>query len=319
MQAFISSYGIDFPQFQDLMQTTNSLFAGSAALALYLKENDVDTSYVPNDMDIFLEDTHSIFQENGHWNQKSNVARFTKFLLKHGYNIKCDQDSKEYYSSIKKIKQIISFVHRDHIIQLIVVMQKDLGNYIKTQFDLSICATWWNAHTNTFETASPETTLKKVMYVLSGEHGWVDGLRIRIRKYKDRGFRLCDAPFIISKDQRLELDDADCCLKGVTAFDMWSLEDVNAVDFLKESSQHILIKAGAQFYAFDRQNLIPFMKSRCSILPVIGEVYDTPHNQTIIKHAFVILPYLDYSIFELQSKYNITCCLLYTSPSPRDS
>jgi len=302
MRSFISSYHLPFTGFHQLLTTSNALVAGSSALALYLTQEGVAPGFEPNDMDIWMEDTHSIFMENGHINQQSNIMRFTQFLLTHGYNISTKYETESY----ENIRGVYSFLHpTGREIQLVVIHMKDVVEYVKTSFDLSVCATWWNAHTDRFETLSPETTLQRKMHTIPCKNVDVEKLRSRIQKYTHRGFIMIDPPFIVCKDTRNELGLVTCELRRTMAHDVWSLEDVNAAEYLQASAYHILVKAGQQFYAFHRETLCHFMKHRYVTHPVLGELYETPHNHSIIKHAFVILPYMDYSIYEIVLDHNM--------------
>ena len=54
MENFITSYGLPFHDFQELLKKTGAVVAGSAALALYLQQESIDAGFIPNDMDIFV-------------------------------------------------------------------------------------------------------------------------------------------------------------------------------------------------------------------------------------------------------------------------
>ena len=306
MQPFITAYGLDFPRFREIIQTSNSLVAGSAALYCYLQQKELEPGFTPGDLDIWMEDTHSIFMESGHFNQRSNAARISQFLFQQGYNISPVAESNE-YGDLQQIKQVLSFINSTgKKIQVILVTATKLLPYIAKHFDLSHCITWWDPVLNLCDTMYPETTLEREMFVIPRDDPWPDKLYERVDKYTNRGFTLRETFFVCEKDSRTMLDDESCVLKGVTAFDMWTLDDVNAIEFLKASSYHILLKAGNQFHAFHRKNLCTFMATRSLHLPSIGEVYDTPHNQTIIKDAFIVLPYTDYSIYELLPEFTVS-------------
>ena len=75
MEEFITSYGLPFHDFQELLKRINGLVTGSAALAMYLKQEGIDPGFVPNDIDIFI-------QERG----ISSVCNvLVRFLRKYGF------------------------------------------------------------------------------------------------------------------------------------------------------------------------------------------------------------------------------------------
>jgi len=308
MEAFLQTYHIPFTPFHDLLKTTNSLIAGSAPLALYLQQEGMDPAFIPNDLDIFIQDTHCLFVENGHLNQKSAMLRFSTFLFQHGYSLTTKFESdREYYSSLQQIKQILSFLHPSgKEIQLIVLIVADLLQYIHAHFDLSVCCTWYNARANRFET-SDEGVVKREMSVPTGVDPYNEMVHRRIQKYVSRGFTLVLPSAIHCRDTRLTLGRPGCPLIGVKAYDMMELEEVDAVGYLSDSRKHMVVKSGAQFYAFHRDTLHECMMSRRVTVPCSSgafEAYETPFNQTITHHAHTCLPYEDFSVYELIFAYN---------------
>ena len=80
IEEFIESYGINYKDLHKLLTTTNSLMAGSSALYMYLKQEQIETSWEPNDMDIWVEDTDQIVVEQGSYIQKGNMYLFANLL-----------------------------------------------------------------------------------------------------------------------------------------------------------------------------------------------------------------------------------------------
>lgn len=308
MEEFIESYGINYKDLHKLLTTTNSLMAGSSALYMYLKQEQIETSWEPNDMDIWVEDTDQIVVEQGSYIQKGNMYLFANLLISSGYNLSHEFEQRDHYDElIQKIKHILTFIHPNgKKIQIIVVTQEFLLEYIVKHFDLSICITWWNAYNNVFETFYPELTKHKKCVIMKTENHYADRLTIRIEKYKERGFEITEEPplFNVKPDPRLSLSTTS--LKNKMAFDVWNYEDVECSSFLEKSYWHILIFISGQFQAFHRNDLITFMRSRSTLLPSIGYVYDTPHNQSITEYALGRLAFSDYSIFELISEYSVS-------------
>ena len=309
MESFLQSYSIPFAPFQDLLKTTNSLFTGSAALALYLQQENVDPAFIPNNINLLVQDTHCLFFENGHLNQKSTVMRFSTFLLSNGYNLTTKFESnKQDYQFLKQLQQVLSFLHPSGTeVQLIVLIVSDLQDYMHTHFDLTACCTWYDARTNRFET-SDEITLKKEICVQPDQQPFTDILRTRIVKYASRGFTLVLPASIVSQDKRLTLGKPGCSFIGLKAYDMMELEDIDVVPYLSASKKHLLIKSCEQYYAFHRTTLYDCMQLRHSIIPCSTESFealDTPFNQTIIYQAHRILSYEDFTLFELVFAYNV--------------
>ena len=303
MEAFIESYRLPFAPFQELINATNSLVAGSAALALYLQQHGVDPGFAPGDMDIWAEDTQELVAARGAYRQHGNLYLFSNFLIQNGFNVtmKCDPKETD-YENFHNITHILSFINREgKTIQLILLRATNLFHYIHDNFDLSPCMTWWNSDNNTFETLWERETLRKdMMYCLTRD---ISGREIeRIEKYKERGFRLIALPCppMAHEDMRTDVS----YLAGQTAFDLFAYEDVDCAAFLQDSSWHVLIRVGEQFQAFHRTALIDYLKKHMSEFQ--GEkLYDTPFKQTISHGVLVWLAWSDYSIVELVPQYTI--------------
>jgi len=314
MESFLADYDIDFPRFQHLLQKTPSLLAGSSALALYLKENGIDPGYEPGDMDIWVQE----YDVSGTMME----TLFRHFLFEFGYYFQNvfekEENNNGQYDfqnfTTNHIIKVISFINdRQKKIQIIVIRVQPLKEYIRSAFDLSACVSWWNAQDNTFETLSP-LTLQRKIYISSPylqEQEVADNrtkkLEKRIQKYIDRGFTLCEppCPALHHIDDRLALQKESCPLRDKTAFDLFSYEDVNICEFL-QSSWHIIVKAGDTFQAFHRKTLFDYMGTRRSNVMVVGDIYDTPNNQTITSRARDTLLYSDFSIYELCPDYSVT-------------
>jgi hypothetical protein len=314
MESLISSYGLDFPAFRDLLSTTNSLVAGSAALYAYFQEHGVDPGFVPGDLDIWIEDTRDLIALHGAYEQRGNLYRFSNFLLQQGYNVSSKFQTKHGgdYDQVQHITQIFSFINRQQKeIQLIMITQKNIRDYIEKYFDLSPCVTWWNALENRMKTLSTET-LQHKMYVMPQLEVGPRELA-RIQKYEARGFKLQEkpCPAALEADTRVNMN----MLAGQKAFDVIAYEEVDAYEFLNESSYHILLQVCDQLQAFHRTTLYDYMKERTTAVPGMGLVVDTPHRQSLPSEILNIMPYSDYSIYELvpfftengKSIYTVQC------------
>ena len=307
MESLLSSYGLPFAGFQELLQNTNSLVAGSAALALYLQQEGIDPGFVPNDLDIWAEDTRQLVAARGAYVQHGNYYRFSNFLIKNGYNLVAKNEPKESYESLQSVTHILSFLHPNgKKIQVILLKETDLSDYITDHFDLSICMTWWNAKENKCETIYPKETLAKEMYYYPSSK---DNAREseRIAKYVARGFRRSEnpCPCVGHRDERANV----MSLAGQTAFDLFAYEDVDCAEFLKASSWHVLLRIGENFHAFHRKTLNCYLRSHKH-----NYGYDTPYKQNIPWSAVVWLNWSDYSIVELlPTASGLSACRFYTT------
>jgi hypothetical protein len=323
MEPFLESYRIPFAPFQELINTTNSLVAGSAALALYLQQHGIDPGFTPGDMDIWAEDTQELVASHGAYQQHGNLYLFSNFLIQHGFNVMSKHDPKETdYENFHNITHVLSFINREgKTVQLILLLEKNLFRYISENFDLSPCMTWWNSDNNTFETLWEKETLRKVMYCYPTQdlHRQATSREIlRIEKYEGRGFRLIDSPCPPMVRQDMQTDIS--CLTGQHAFDLFAYEDVDCGTFLHDSSWHVLIRVGEQFQAFHRIALIDYLNDH--MIEFQGEkLYETPFKQTIPHGVLGWLAWSDYSIVELVPQYTVQDghtvrsvheCFLYT-------
>ena len=314
MNALISSYGINFSEFQRTLRDLNGTVAGSAALAAYLKQEGIDPGFEPNDLDIFI---------SGHWTSYYNVRQQLKyrikpydtisgFLASYGYSPTAkfgnNNDADVYYGSLNRIQKVTSFQNADgKEIQVIVIDHRKIIDYIKYDFDLSGCITWYCTVTDRFRTLKPELTKRKLMYVTHINHREKDQAKttLRIEKYTTRGFKIIPkpCPHKDSYDFRTELSDKK--FDGIDAIDIFTLDEMPLRDFLATSDCNIILKAGEQHYAFERMPLWDYMgKKNTYIGHPIGYVYETPFNQCITEDAVVHLKYSDYSIYELVPAYS---------------
>ncbi len=187
MEELITSYGLPFHDFQKLLKRINGVVTGSAALAMYLKQEGIDSGFVPNDIDIFV-------QERG----DSVCSELTQFLQKHEFkkSDKFDEEGgRSYYPELNDILTVDSYTNEaGKEIQIICLntTEERIEDYICTQFDLSICATWWDSER--FHTLNPSLTKRKMMYRIDKPLVLLidSKLDVRIEKYLLRGFTLVD-------------------------------------------------------------------------------------------------------------------------------
>ena len=312
MESFIESYGLPFPAFRELMMETHSLVAGSAALALYLQQEGIDPGFVPGDLDIWVRRTIELVSRDGSQHRPTSMNSISLFLIQQGYNLttKFEPKNNEDYDQLHHIVTILSFIKQDKEIQLIVVDQPNLNMYIHLYFDLSVCVTWWDATENSFKTSIPESTRRKEMHI----HPRLDideRAETRIQKYKDRGFSLveeipCHA--LVERDMRPSVD----LLSDITAFDVIAYEDVNAAEFLRQSSYHILLQMGEQLHAFHRNTLCEYLESHKTHLHPVGDIVDTPHKLSLMSDILSVFPYSDYSVFVLVHAYDFQQKSIYS-------
>ncbi len=311
MENFIASYDLDFKKFQDIMISTNALVAGSAALALYLKQNGIEPGFEPNDLDIWVKSS-MLLRGNGNILFNHEFKSLKSFFKQNGYEITRDlklnkDDNDEYFMAMNHISHIVTFEKSNKTIQLVMINDYDLNGYISSYFDMTQCISWWNATENEFYTLYPELTLNKKMNYNQNKKNQQDSvqLRQRLEKYIERGFNLIELPPPILEQRDPRNFEEKNSLDEKKAFDVWEYDDVDCISFLKKTDWNIIIVSGKQMYAFHRQNLINFMEKHKINIPNIGHVYDTPYHQSIPHRAFEYIKYSDYSMYELNHKYNV--------------
>ncbi len=313
MENFIASYELDFTKFQETIISTNAIVAGGAALALYLKQNNIEPGFEPNDLDIWVKSSMYIRGiGNVVFNHEFKTLQY--FFKQNGYEvirdlrINCDDiEADEYFMSMNKIARIVTLRKSEKTIQIVMVKDNNLIGYITSYFDMTQCISWWNAVDNTFYTLYPELTLNKQMNCNLERKGqqYPVQLQLRIEKYINRGFKLIELPPITKNEKDPRNFEQKTNLEDEKAFDVWEYEDVDCITFLKKSHWNIILVSGKQKYAFHRQNLIDFMEKNKLNIPNIGCVYDTPYHHSIPHIAFELIKYSDYSIYELIHKYDV--------------
>jgi hypothetical protein len=286
----------DFGNFLD----SNTIIAGSFALASYFLQEGIEVDFEPNDIDIFVS-THKFGGIDNF------IDEITVFMAVYDYSPREEGWAGGDYDIGTEIKRVVSFKNRaiNKKIQIIVVETLNLTEYIKTFFDLSVCATWWNSKEYRFETLDPEHTLRKEMYTLDL---WIDIVKdSRIQKYTDRGFTSIRKPCQVISDRDLRLDLDNDKFSEIVVHNIFTLEESPIRDFLRESRWNIILKAGEQYYGFDRSELMRYMATkRTYVRRIDDEVYETPFKQCITTEAFMYLGYGDYTIYELDSTITVT-------------
>jgi hypothetical protein len=294
MEAFLASYGIAFQEFRALLERTRGVVAGSAPLALFLAQEGIEPGFSPSDLDIWVHDNETSYVSTGIYN---NLHLYTELLRDNGFVVERQFEPQEDYDNLHHITRILFFHKGDKTVQVIFLDVSKLYRYILEHFDLSACMTWWNAKTDRFETMWPLETPRKEMY------HYPLGPRAResarIDKYKARGFTLLEPCVELEeRDRRTSVG----ALVG-QAFDIFAYEDVDASEFLRASTHHLLLRVGEQFYAFHRKALHKYFTDHLHHHAQLGELADTPHKQTILSLAAQQMQYSDYSIAELVPAY----------------
>jgi hypothetical protein len=320
MDSIITSYGIAFPGFRQLLRDLDGVVAGSAALAGYLKQEGIEYNYQPNDLDIFIPDIiQQDVDERGYTiDDKCHIESLDtmkEFLASYGY-IENDKFDKTIthpwlspdYGNINNILKVTSFNNRNNKeIQVIIINTNNIMQYINTDFDLSICISWWDSNKNCFKTMNPDTTKRKEMYFVKNINisDMNENDRMRFEKYISRGFTLINkpCPFTNYPDPRELLLDAK--FSDIEVTDIFTLDDYPIRDYLEKSEWNIVLKAGNTYYGFERRTLMDFMNTKSVRIARIGTFYQTPLNQCISLEAFNKLRYSDYSIYELKNAYSV--------------
>ncbi len=319
MESLLTTYGIDFAAFSTMIKTENALVAGSFALAGYLKQEGLDPGFEPNDMDIFVIGRQErVYTNDGHPVEPPSyriysLERIADFLCEQGFteNTKFGRSgarTAKYYGAMNKIQRVVSFNNKSgKEIQVIAVKAQDLKQYMYREFDLSCCTSYWAPWDNTFASVSPLTKQRRMYYMHEPrDEAEKAKMAARAKKYEERGFVLVRRPcFVHTKsDPRQNLGAVE--FDGLTACDIFTMDDVSIREWLADSDWNIILKAGGQFYAFERKSLMDLMhKHQTPIDGRIGVLYDTPLSQSITTTAYCALRNADHSIYELKPAYTL--------------
>ena len=182
MNKFFQSYNIEFSLLEELLVKSGALVAGSFSLAGYLTQEGINVNYQPGDVDIFI-------------NAYSDEFRPLLSLIEsHGYKkdriVDYYDNESSYYNCLEYINTVTSLVNDDgKKIQVVAVRSNNILQYIKSNFDLSICISWWDSSTQSFQTLFPEETRNMEMRVMRTNIS-ITKLNARIEKYRSRGFKL---------------------------------------------------------------------------------------------------------------------------------
>lgn len=313
MEEYITPYGIDFKEFRGVLNTHTAMVAGSVALAGFLKQNGVDPGFEPNDIDIFIYSPPTP-QTDMFGNTIKGKYRYelleliTDLMGGWGFtpNEKFSTNKNTMYTiSLDRITKIVSFTNKaEKEIQVIVLSNPCIIEYMETNFDLSCCVSWWNPKSDRFETFDPYYTLKKEVYIM--RHPKTDKRHQkdleRVQKYIHRGFTHIDppCPYVYEPDNRKLTISSK--FDNMKAFDIFTLEDVSVREFLSESCWNIILKSGDNYYAFHRKQLEEYMIKTCKYIDSNMEtIFDTPFNQSINIKAYCSIIYSDYTIYELKN------------------
>ena len=286
------TYGILLPKSFISLLNSNTVLTGSYALASYLvQEGIAHTADAATAIDIYV----STRRENG---IDAYIELIVEMLSTYTYNI-VDHSSCE-----DKIKKVIIFSSRckKTTVRIIVVDTPDVINYIKTNADVSVRATWWNHTTNHFETLDPYHTKRGEMYMINEK---VDDTVLR--GYIHRGFKniKVPCPVYLDRDLREGLDSEK--FRGIVVYNIFTLEETPINEFLRDDECNIVLKAGDQYYGFVRNDLIQHMNTKKIYVERIDvDAYETPFNHCITAEAFTHLKYADYAIYELFSSHTET-------------
>ena len=310
MENFITSYGLPFHDFQELLKKTGAVIAGSSALALYLEQEGIDPGFVPNDMDIFVRRPCPCDQCNP----------LVQFIKKYGFkntgkfdcNVIVAENARAYYSSMGDISNVASYMNGDGKEVQVISLRSDgdIKDYITDHFDLSMCATWWNG--DGFHTIDSDFTKRKIMYRMTkpSDLDYVETkIQSRIEKYLLRGFRfdreVTDAASSSASSAAASAAEAAVDYSKISAYDMMTLEDVPLSDFLLRSPSNIVIKVREQYYAFDRKMLIGYMLGKRAYVNDWVEIFETPFRQYLSSTNMSLLRSDVFRIYELGNESSV--------------
>lgn len=302
MDALLASYGITENTLLPFLRRESVLLAGSAALALYLKQEGMEAGFEPGDLDLWVSGMDLDTEEE-------LVSR----LCEAGFSVsRVAKEVDLYMERITRIQQVLTLTSVPPLsppkkIQVIRVASEDLKDYVVNHFDWSVCMTWWCLESERFTTIYPRLTREKKMFLNQTLLSQVHSVRTKERqeKYVQRGFEVVEAPppscpFWDVPDGRSEEDLV--AWEGVSAFDVLAYEDVSAIDHLRGGEWNILLGCGDAWYAFERRALIGYMRDHRHIhLVDCGRVtlYETPFRQYVGHDGWDSLAYSDDSVYRL--------------------
>jgi hypothetical protein len=283
-------FQLDFQTLQDFCKTYDSkvLLTGSFALYGFLKQEGIEPKFLPGDLDIFVKVDNT---ENDYSTERqlhSMLENEDYFLIKTTHF-----ENMNYQFGFRVINYYNT--QRKHI-QVVFVKCNSIKIHIFNNFDLSICATWWDPFSNTFCTVDKEMTKQMKMYQLNelSTQSKLNSFTQRLLKYQSRGFEFCDVlaqklnkeeqerrkgrkPLgqqgqqerdekggheaqhsLDSVDSLNNLDSLDS-LNLNEVHDPLSLEDIPVSQYLKEYRWSIIIRSGQQLYGFDRNFLYNYL------------------------------------------------------------
>lgn len=299
MKEFIEKHGINYEDFRYMMCRENMMISGSSALYLYLKQEGEEPGFEPNDIDIWA------------YNNRYSKNAIQNIMEKYNYTIRENEDFDDYYDDpderLQRIMSIDNYVSSDGFpIQVIYLSIDNVIKYIK-DFDISCCSTWWNPFKETFQTMRPDLTKSKKMYIREDLSSTMsEKTEKRVNKYVSRGFTLISTPLQCerSKDPRVFSDTFDW--KSLIEHDILTLENNLVKDYLLQSDWNIVLKAGDNYYGYNRKDLVNMMKLKKLHTSLFDDyICDTPLNQTFMYMFIDVFKSADYSIYELVPKYSV--------------
>jgi len=297
MQALIESYGLNFEDLRSIMVKYRAIASGSSVLSVY-----TDNSFTPNDIDIWvrlpgksLDYIFPIYKD------------LLKYFARHGFDdeeINKKENVNEvgrYAASIpnglNRIIKVIEFKNPDKTkkVQFILLHGCTPIDFIKTNFDISVCQTWWDPEKNVIDSVDPYHTKKMKMYITYDKP--LDKLHIknkeRVEKYKSRGFELINKPLPVLKEKEVRVFTKDF---NFEITDIIYLEETDIKSYLLESDKNIVIKNGENYYGFVRDDLMKHLKFH------LGYEYTiTIMKQAIKKEDVNLFKYSDYSIYKIKT------------------
>jgi hypothetical protein len=294
---FLRSYSLNPTEFHYFLSDWGGFVAGSAALALYLKQINSPLSFEPGDIDIWL-------PYNEEWNLLELV---TEFFRIYGYQRTHSSIEDippelldEYESVIHVIHTVLTYQNSEEKkIQCVFIYEDKFSDspkeFLQTQFDLSICATWWDPKKQILRTLHPTFSQRGQMFQLQQVPP-----EKRIEKYKSRGFTWIEHfPHPITcMDYRNFTSSKHSSLP---VLDILDYSEYTASEYLQKSPENILIKSGETYYAFTRKFMRIYMLEKRKWIRISGQwehIHITPLHQSILAIHASMFDYGDYSIYE---------------------
>lgn len=199
---------LDYIKFIYFLRDNRVLLTGSAALYFYLLQEKIQPNFKHNDIDIFIASRRISDYRN-------QFDIFSEFEIENKIQEENQLDLEYKYYDNNKIIFVENYIRTsdNKKIQFIFCNASDIKQYIKDEFDFTVCMTWYDAKKNKFETVHKDT--KNMISYINKNKKNIN--KNRLNKYLSRGFNIIDTSIykILCDDNRLYTDIISIVLRFI--------------------------------------------------------------------------------------------------------